>query len=351
MADAKVQLADIIEPSTFENYVIERTAELSRFASSGIIESSPEFDMLASGPSKDVDMPFWQDLPNNASNRRQILSDSANIETRKITSSEDVAAIHNDSNSWSSNVLAKWISGSDPMAAIVSLVADWWMREDEAMLISSLKGVLGAFDAESGDPNYLKIASEDSSAITAATSLTGATFIDATSKMGDADERLTAIAMHSAVEASLRKLDLIDYVPDSEGKSMIRTFQGRRVIVDDTIAPRDGTTSGTNTVYTSYLFGTGAFAKGSARLNSPLEGGFGTEGVELARNALGSDSILINRRRFLLHPRGVKFTRAGGGALAGQSPTNAELETAAKWSRVFEAKNVRIVGILHNILT
>jgi len=350
MADAKVKLADIIEPTVFEGYVIERTAELSRFASSGIIESDASFDALASGPSRDVDMPFWQDLPNNASNRRQILSDSANIETRKITSSEDKAAIHSDSNSWSSNVLAKWLSGSDPMAAIGQLVADWWMREDEAMLISTLKGVFGALDAESGDPNYLKIASEDSSAITAATSLTGSTFIDACTKLGDASERVTAIAMHSSVESSLRKLDLIDYVPDSDGKTMIRVFQGRRVIVDDTLAPRDGTTSGTGTVYTSVLFGSGAIAKGSARLTDPAEGGFGTEGVEFARNALASDTILINRRRFLLHPRGVKFTRAGGGALAGQSPTNAELETAAKWTRVYESKNVRIVGILHNII-
>ena len=35
-----------------------------------------------------------------------------------------------------------------------------------------------------------------------------------------------------------------------------------------------------------------------------------TEGVELARVPLDSDSVLINRRRYILHPRGVKFTSA-----------------------------------------
>jgi len=41
----------------------------------------------------------------------------------------------------------------------------------------------------------------------------------------------------------------------------------------------------------------------------------------------------------------VKFNSA---AVAGDSPTNAELETASNWTRVFENKNVRIVAIDHN---
>jgi hypothetical protein len=174
--------------------------------------------------------------------------------------------------------------------------------------------------------------------------LNGSTFVDATVKLGDRGDRLTAVAMHSATEAALRKLDLIDFIPDSEGKAQIRSFQGRRVVVDDTLPVRAGTTSGY--VYTTYLFGPGAFAKGVSPLDSePVQGGIGTAGVELARAALDSDSILINRRRYILHPRGVKFTSA---SVAGDSPTNAELENQANWVRVFEAKNVRIVAIDHN---
>ena len=172
----------------------------------------------------------------------------------------------------------------------------------------------------------------------------GSTFVDACAKLGDRADRLTAVAMHSATEAALRKLDLIDFIPDSEGKAQLRTFQGRRVVVDDNVPTRAGSTDGT--VYTSYLFGQGAFAKGSAMLESnPLQGGFGTEGVEIARSALDSDTLLINRRRYLLHPRGVKFNSA---SVAGDSPTNAELETASNWTRVWENKNVRIVAVTHN---
>ena len=193
--------------------------------------------------------------------------------------------------------------------------------------------------------NKLSIASESIAGQSASTRLNGSTFVDATAKLGDRAEALTAVAMHSATEAALRKLDLIDFIPDSQGKASIRVFQGRRVVVDDNLPVRAGTTDGQ--VYTTYLFGEGAFAKGAARLDQkPLQGGFGTEGVEVARVPLDSDTILINRRRYILHPRGVKFTAA---FVAGQSPTNLELESATNWLRVWEAKNVRIVAVEHNI--
>jgi hypothetical protein len=242
---------------------------------------------------------------------------------------------------WSVNHLAKVISGDDPMQAIVDLVAEYWARTDEGLIVSCLKGM---FAAGSMAGNLLAIHSESVAGTSSATKLTGGTFVDACAKLGDRADRLNAVAMHSATEAALRKLDLIDFIPDSEGKPLLRVFQGRRVVVDDNLPTRAGTTDGT--VYTTYLFGQGAFAKGSAKLDSaPVQGGIGTEGVELARSALDSDSILINRRRYILHPRGVKFTSS---SVAGDSPTNTELETAANWTRVWENKNVRIVAVTHN---
>jgi len=43
---AKTAVADIIIPTEFEKYAIERTAALSAFVQSGILEHSPEFDLL-----------------------------------------------------------------------------------------------------------------------------------------------------------------------------------------------------------------------------------------------------------------------------------------------------------------
>jgi hypothetical protein len=334
---AKTALADIIIPTEFERYAIERTAELSRFGQSGIIEMAPEFDALAGSGGHEVHMPFWKDL----TAARQILSDSAPLTVNKINADQDIARIHNDAQVWGVNHLAKAVSGDDPMQKILDLVAEYWARTDEGLIISCLKGIFGAASMAG---NLLAIHSETVAGTTNATKLNGATFVDACAKLGDAADRLTAVAMHSATEAALKKLDLIDFLPDSEGKASLATFQGRRVVVDDTLPTRAGTTDGT--VYTTYLFGSGAFAKGAAALESaPLQGGFGTEGVELARSALDSDTLLINRRRHILHPRGVKFTSA---SVAAASPTNAELENQANWVRVWENKNVRLVAITHN---
>ena len=334
---AVTAISDIQVPEFFAPYLLERTAALSELYQSGIVVRDPEFDALAAQGGTHVDMPFWQDL----SGDREILSDSGSLTPAKLTTSGDIARIHNDAKSWAWNILAKLASGADPASALATYLGDYWNRQTQAMLISSLKGM---FAAASMSGNLLAIHSESVAGASAASKLTGATFVDATAKLGDRGDRLTAVAMHSAVEASLRKLDLIDFLTDSEYKAQIRTFQGRRVIIDDNCPYRAGTTDGV--VYTTYLFGPGAFAAGFAALDKPVESGHGTDGFEYNRDALASNSFVINRRRFILHPRGVRFNSA---ACAGASPTNAELETAANWTRVFEAKNVRIVAVTHNI--
>jgi len=335
---AKTQLADIIVPAQFAPYVLQRTAEKSDLFQSGIVVRTPDYDDRSSRGGNQVDMPHWNDLTGN----RQPLSDANPLTTQKLTADKDMARIHNDGNAWSWNHLAKVVSGDDPAQALANFLGDYWNRQNQYMLISSLKGV---FAAASMAGNLLAIHSEVVANQTANTRLSGSTFVDATQRLGDCGDRLVAVAMHSAVEAALRKLDLIDFIPDSQGETQIRTFQGRRVIVDDGCPVRAGTTDGQ--VYTTFLFGNGAFGAGFADLNGqPVEGGTGTEGMEMARDALNSDTILVNRRRFILHPRGVKFTSA---SVAGANPTNAELENAANWVRVWENKNVRVVAVTHNI--
>src|SRR5689334_501519 len=201
---AKTAVADVIIPTEFEKYAIERTAELSRFGESGIIEMAPEFDALTQVGGREVKMPFWKDL----TAARQLLSDAASLAVNKIAADQDIARIHNDAQVWSVNHLAKVISGDDPMQAIVDLVAAYWARTDEGLIVSCLKGMFGAASLAG---NLLSIKSETIAGTNAATRLNGATFVDATQKLGDRGDRLTAIAMHSATEAALRKLDLIDF--------------------------------------------------------------------------------------------------------------------------------------------
>jgi Major capsid protein 13-like len=318
---AVTRIADVIVPEVFNPYVIQRTAELSALVQSGIVVSNPELDSLAMSGGKLINMPFWNDLTGDD----EVLSDSGALTPQKITAGQDVAPLLMRGKAWSANDLAKALSGDDPMAAIGDLVASYWARMRQKTLFAILKGV---FASPSMAGNIHDISAETGGA----EKISGASFIDAKTKLGDAADRLTAVAMHSATFAELEKQNLIQYIPNSQGVVEFPRYMNKRVIVDDG-CPVD---TGTGT-YTTYLFGEGAVGLGNGQAPVP---------TETDRDSLAGDDILINRQHFILHPRGVAFTNS---SVAGSSPTNAELANAANWNRVYENKNIRIVAFIHKL--
>jgi len=325
MEMAKTVIEDVIVPEVFNPYVIQRTAELSAFYQSGIIARTPELDRLASSGGKLINMPFWEDLTGDD----EVLSDSTALTVGKIKAGQDVAALLARGRAWSVNDLAKALSGDDPMAAIGDLVAAYWARRFQAILIKTLDGIFGHEDTEM-DTNQHDITSnpakKDDDVISAKTA------VDAIYKLGDNADKLTGFAMHSATVAKLTKDDLIETIPPSEGKPAIRTFLGKPVVVDDSLPVSNG-------VYTTYIFGAGAFGWGEGGAPVP---------VETARDALAGDDILIHRRHFILHPRGVAFQNK---QVSGATPSNTELAKYQNWKRVYESKNVRIVQFKHKLTT
>ncbi len=321
----KTIISDVIVPEVFNPYVIERTAELSAFYQSGIIARTPELDRLASSGGKLLNMPFWEDLTGDD----EVLSDTGALTVGKITAAQDVAALLTRGRAWSVNDLAKALSGDDPMAAIGDLVADYWARRFQTILIKTLDGIFGnaatLMNTNQHDISGAATA-EDDDVISAKTA------VDAIYKLGDNADKLTGFAMHSATVAKLTKDDLIETIPPSEGKPAVRMFLGKPVIVDDSLPVSDG-------VYTTYIFGAGAFGWGEGGAPVP---------VETARDALAGDDILIHRRHFILHPRGVAFQNK---QVSGPTPSNTELATYQNWLRVYEAKNVRIVQFKHKLTT
>ncbi|MCR8994484.1 major capsid protein [Brevibacillus laterosporus] len=316
---AKTKISDVIVPEVFNPYVIQRTAELSALSQSGIISNNPELDALARGGGKLINMPFWEDLTGDD----EVLSDTNALVPGKITASQDVAALFLRGKAWSTNDLAHVLAGSDPMAAIGDLVAAFWARKRQQLLFSMLKGV---FASPSMEGNI-----HDISGLTGDTSiLKGEAFLDAKQKLGDSSDKLTAFSMHSAAFTHLQKQNLIEFIPDSEGKVQIPTYMGRRVIVDDGHPVSNG-------VYTSYLFGAGAIGLGNGMHPVP---------TETDRDSLAGDDILINRQAFVLHPRGVAFKNA---SVADSSPSNKECENAVNWERVYENKNIRIVKFTYKL--
>ncbi len=309
----KTTVADVIVPEVFNPYVVQQTAELSALYQSGIVATSDELNSLAASGGRLINMPFWNDLDGDD----EVLSDIAALDVERITSGQDIAALLMRGKAWSVNDLAKALSGDDPMATIGQMVAGYWARRMQATLLSILTGVFAA-------PSMAANVYDTDDRISADNTIL------AIQCLGDAKSKLTGFMMHSAVEADLARQDLIDFTKDSTGSIEIPTYLGKRVIVDDGCPVANG-------VYTTYIFGQGAIGYGEGGAPVP---------TETTRDALSGDDILVNRRHFLLHPRGVRWTDA---AVAGSSPTNAELADPANWLRVYEPKNVRIVKYTHRI--
>lgn len=316
---AATKISDVIVPDVFNPYVVERTTEKSALYQSGIIQSDAQLNALAQSGGTLLQMPFWSDLTGDD----EVLSDTGSLTAGAITASKDVARLHMRGRAWGVNDLAKALSGDDPMGVVGDLVADYWARRMQAALIKTLDGVF-ASATMAGNLH-------DITAVTGADTFTGEHFIDATHKLGDAENLLTAIMVHSATYASMRKQNLIDFIPNSQGVYDIPTYMGKRVIVDDGL-PIVSTTN-----YTTYLFGAGAIGYGEGAPPVP---------TETDRDSLAGEDYLITRKHFLLHPRGVKWNES---SVAGDSPTNAELATAANWTRVYANKNIRIVKFLHKL--
>lgn len=315
---AATKIADVIVPEVFNPYYIQRTMELSAFFQSGIIAEVSGLDGLSSKGGTSIAMPYWEDLSGDS----EVLSDTTPLGVDKITSAQDIAVLHARGKAWGVNDLAKALAGSDPMSAIGDLVGDYWAREWQKMLISTLKGV---FLAASMSGNISDISGLSGGAEV----ISGATLTDAQYKLGDAASRLTAIAMHSATEAKLAKDGFIEFVRDQDGNPMFSTYQGKRVVVDDSMPNSGGT-------YTTYLFGPGAIGLGEGSAPVPSE---------TDRDSLQGEDLLINRRHFVLHPRGVAWI----GTPTGVGPTNAELEVGTNWQRRWENKAIRIVQFKHKL--
>lgn len=338
---ALTQIADIIQPEIWLPYTVQRTVALSELMTSGILEASAEFDNLVNGPNTTADMPFWNDLTGSD----EVLADGGTALTpAKLTTGQDRAVKLIRGRAWENNDLVKYLAGDDPARVIGDLVASYWAIRAQVATLSILKGV---FAASSMSANLAAIhkTTGGAGAQTAANTLNAETFIDACQKLGDAKAQLSAMIMHSAVEADLRKQDLIDFLPASEQGKPIPIFQGHRVIIDDSMPTQ---TVDSDTVFTTYIFGMGALAYGVGDLMAPAEGGHGTWGAEFYRDPLKGNSGLITRRRMIIHPRGVKWND-GTVSVAGITPTNSEMEASNAWVRAFDPKKIRIVKVTHNI--
>lgn len=337
----RTTLVDVWIPEVFGSYQTVDPLRQSALYTSGIIATNPLLDELADNGGYIATVPFWNpieaSLEPNYSN--DVYTDIA--EPQKITAGTQVARISDLNEGWSSADLVASLAGRDPLRAVSDQVDGYWVEQAQRRLIASSIGVYNDNVASDDGDMVLDLSSDDNT-VTEDNLMSASAMISASLTMGDRMGRLTALAVHSIVYGQMLRNDLIEFIPDSQGKLTIPTYMGKTVIVDDGMPIIGGDGTGVAYKYLSIVFGAGAFGYGAGTPKVPFE-----VEREAARGNGGGFETLWVRKRWVMHPLGYSFTNTQITG-PGLSPTWADLRLAGNWERVLARKNVPMAFLITN---
>jgi len=346
---ASTQLADVIVPEVFDRAVQQETMELTAIIESGAMVDDAEINTKLANGGQTFNISSFEDLENideNISNDIEPDKYTTGVPTddsipNKIIMGNEIVVRLSRNQSWQASNLTKELSGADPMAAISNRVAKYRARRLQGAVIATVKGV---FADNAAAPTGAEHIQDDMTH-----DISGAAFVDGTTTfsgraalaamltMGDAQESLSMIMVHSIVYHRMQANNLITFREHSNGLIQIPLFLGRVVIVDDAM-PTDGAG-----IFESWLFGAGALRFGSHAPDHATEVSRHPD----AGNGAGSD-VLHTRWGWAIAPTGMAYvgnTTAQGGP--DNTATASNLAHQDSWKRVYpERKQIKIARLI-----
>jgi hypothetical protein len=338
------QISDIVVPEVFTAYVRQETEEKTRIIDAGVAARSPLLDSFLASGGLTVNVPSFQDLDSDAD---RVSTDTASAEFSgtaspnpfKIETSQEVAVRLSRNASWSSADLAAALAGSDPMMAIQDRVANYWRRRLQSIFIATWNGVIADNNAApAGSEHVQGDLTNDISGVAfndGVTNFTAEAAINTMLTAGDSMDDFTVMFVHSVVMARMKRNNLIDFLPDSEGRVRFNTFLGMPVIVDDSM-PRTGT------VYDTWFFGPGAALLGISTPKVPTE----VDRLPGAGNG-GGQEVLYSRFEYAIHPVGHAYVGTSPNGGPSNAATTNNLADAGSWQRVYpERKQIKFARLV-----
>lgn len=215
---------------------------------------------------------------------------------------------------------------NDFMGNIRAQITDYWNGIDQGVLLSILKGVFSMTGTK--NKKFVDGHTLDLSKGTGDAAKIGPTTLNTaiTQACGDNRDKFSLVFMHSAVAAALENQKALEFLKYTDAQGIERalplgTWNGRTVVVDDDMPVE---TSETSTAYTTYILGQGAIGFNDIGAKVPFE-------MFRDPHTKGGEDELISRQRHAVSVAGISYTAS---SQKSNSPTNAELETAANWSLV-----------------
>lgn len=340
MSSETTRLADLIIPEIFDRYVTEDYVTKLNILNGGAVTTSSVLNAFLAGAGASVNLPLWRDCTNGDDN---VGSDDPSqlIETKKLLTRDIIVPRMVRTNAWSNANLNEILIAEDPVAEIIRQETMFRSKSVQKQILAVLKGVFAnnatAEDAyhKQGDMR-LDLSTANAGVYSAGvTNFTDGALIDAVSTMGDHQDELGLLIVHSRVYANMKKQNLIDTIQPSEiGASPISMYGNYRILVNDEMPNANG-------VYSSYVIGADQLRLGTAPVANPIS----FDRQELAGNGMGTTNI-ITRWQNAIAPNGISFI----GTVATGGPSNASttnnLSSATSWRRVVDRKNVKMVELV-----
>lgn len=234
--------------------------------------------------------------------------------------------------------------GVNFMDNVAQQVAQYWEEVDQDTLLSILSGIFamtGTKNLEFVNKHTFDITDKEGNdgqgnplnAVGPATLNTAMQ-----QACGQNKGKFAIVIMHSAVATNLENLKLFKYMQYTDADGITRdltigTWNGRVVLIDDSMPSEEVEAAGevpAYTKYTTYALGEGAFSYEDIGAKVPYE---------MARDAKtnGGQDTLYSRQRKVFAPTGISYEKSSQATL---SPTNVELANGTNWTLVNDGNSV-----------
>jgi len=323
---ASTRLTDIFISDYYQTIAPVNSPEKTAVYNSGIITRLPALDEIAKNGQGTATISYWQDLDADEAPNASTDDPDQIGAVGKATQGSMTARTLYLNKGYGVADLASELANSDPMTQIRNRFGTYWTRQWQRYLIGASRGIIASNIANNNGDMVI----EQSGSIKAQN------FIDAAYTAGDAADGFSALGVHSVVMKQMAEQDLIEYLRDSTGQIILRTYLGKPIFMDDSLKAADGR-------YLSVFFGSGAFGYGMGSPHTP---------VELQRKPDGGNGggaeVLWERNTYIIQPAGFSWKGEGDPS---KTPSYTNMADAANWARVFDRKQVPFAAVLSGTAT
>lgn len=218
----------------------------------------------------------------------------------------------------------KELTGADPMTLIRNKIAGYYNQVWERELMNIAQAVMSVTELKD---HVLDLGTK---------SIEAGTIYDAEqAALGDMAGGLGLMVMHSMIFKEYKKMEMVDYdkyVVDGviQKEITLPTIAGKHVLVTDRFT---STGVGSEAVYSTYLFGEGAFLSCDKKnYENQYTTNYDPE------TSAGIDKFYTKQGK-VLHPNGLSLAVD---KIVKESPTFAELGTSSNYALKFNPKNVKM---------